>query len=388
MTAAIDAPLRVAMVIQSFAPVLGGAQRQVQALAPHLRATGADVTVITRRWERSAAIRERQPGLRLVRVPRSGPGPFGASAWFAGGSAAVTATRPDVIHAHDLLSPSMIALAAGAASRAPVVAKILSTGAGGDVDRLLTKPFGALRLRALVDRIAAFICLSEAVEDELLEYGAAPERLHRIPNGVDQERLRPVSSEERRAARQRLGLAVEEPLTVYCGRLHAVKRLDLLLEAFGTVPGRLVIAGDGPELPSIAAAAEHPSLRGRVTFMDTLPDPAPLYRAADVYASASLTEGMSNSVLEAMASGLAIAAAPASAMHELLRDGAGLVAESSSAPALAECLRRLVADPALRQAVGGVARRRVVARYSLDATARALMELYATVLEGRAATAP
>ena len=367
------------MVIQSFAPVLGGAQRQIQALAPLLAAHGAEVRVVTRRWEASSALRERQPGLRLWRVPGSGHHAVSALAWPVGAVAATVALRPDVIHAHDLLSPTSIALAAGRTIGAPVVVKVLSTGAGGDVDRLLAKPFGERRLHAVLREAAAFVCLTADVEGELLAHGVAPERLRRIPNGVDLARFRPATTDERAAERQRLGLPQDGPVTLYCGRFRDVKRLDVLLDAFARASGHLVLAGDGPEAPKLLAAGRTGPVQGRVSVLDTVADPAPLYRAADVYASASLTEGMSGSVLEAMASGLAVAASPASGMEELLGAGAGAVAADASAPALGRVLEDLTAAPTKRASAGERGRRRVQESYSLEATAGALSDLYATV---------
>jgi glycosyltransferase involved in cell wall biosynthesis len=371
--------LRVAKVIQSFPPVLGGAQRQAEALAPLLAARGADVTVITRRWTPDVAIRERRPGLRLVRVPGAGAGAAGSARWVAGAAGALLALRPDVIHAHDLLSPTTASLAAGRPLRAPVVVKVLSTGAGGDVDRLLSKPLGARRLAAAVRGVAAFVSLSADVDAELLEHGVPPERLHRIPNGVDLARFRPPAADERERERRRLGLPDAGPLTLYCGRLDPVKRLDVLLEAFAGVPGHLLIAGGGAEAERLRAAAAAPALRGRVTIIPAVDDPAPLYRAADVYASASQTEGMSNSLLEAMATGLAAAASPASGMGELLEGGAGAVAADASPAALRASLSRLADDEELRRALGARARQTVERRYSLAATADALSALYARV---------
>src|SRR5829696_4801306 len=132
------------MVIQSFLPVLGGAQRQVDLLAPLLQRRGIELTVITRR-PAGTARRERRPGLEVRRMPGPDRGAAGSIAYTAGGLMALARLRPDVVHVHDLLSPSTIALLGRPLLRAPVIAKVLSTGPGGDLDRLLTKPLGRTR---------------------------------------------------------------------------------------------------------------------------------------------------------------------------------------------------------------------------------------------------
>lgn len=368
--------MRVAMVMQSFAPVLGGAQRQVEQLGPLLERHGVEATVVTRRWTHSP-VRERRPGLRVVRVPASGDGAAGSLAYTGGGSAAVVAMRPDVVHAHDLLSPSTIALAANAALGVPVVAKILSTGPFGDVTRLLTKPFGRHRLRLIAERFAGFVCLSAEVERELREHGVPEERLLRIPNGVDTTRFRPALDGECRDLRASFGVPADEPLTVYCGRLRPPKRLDVLLEAFRSVPGHLLVVGEGSEEERLRELASTPGLAGRVTLHPKVDDPAPVYRAADVYASASHTEGMSGSILEAMATGLPVAAAPASGMAELVRDDTGVLADDPSSEALAVALNHLLEDRERRMRLGERARDTVASGYSLAATADLLAGLYA-----------
>jgi glycosyltransferase involved in cell wall biosynthesis len=290
---------------------------------------------------------------------------------------AASAMRPDVIHAHDLMSPTSIAVACSRGLGAPVVAKVLSTGVDGDIDRLLRKPLGRRRVDHVAEHVDAFVSLSGEVEAELRGYGVAAERVHDIPNGVDAGHFRPArDAGERAAVRRALGIPGDAVLTLYCGRLRDVKRLDVLVEAFRQLPGHLLMVGDGPEEHALRAMALAPELAGRVHLLDTVDEPAPYYRAADIYASASQTEGMSGSVLEAMATGLAIVASPASGMQELIGGGAGLIADDLSAEALARVLGDAVRDAELRARLGDAARRRAIERYSLEATADRLMALY------------
>jgi glycosyltransferase involved in cell wall biosynthesis len=113
-------------------------------------------------------------------------------------------------------------------------------------------------------------------------------------------------------------------------------------------------------------------------------DPASLYRAADVYVCASSTEGMSNSVLEAMASGLPVVAAAASGMAELVTPRTGVLVEDvGDGAALGEALAKIADDAELRQRLGAEARALVGESYSLESVAIALRSLYDEVLSGR-----
>lgn len=367
--------MRVVMLIQSYLPVLGGAQRQVERLGPLLGELGFEVVVVTRRPPGTAA-RERRPGLLVRRVPGPSAGPLGSLCYTLGGAAEIVRLRPDVVHVHDLLSPATAALLGTLVRPAPVIAKVLSTGPGGDVDRLLHKPAGRARMRLLARRFERFVALSPDVELELARHGVARERVRRIPNGVDTAVFRPALADERAALRAAVGVVDDQPLWLYCGRFAAVKQLDLLVEAMTRAPGRLLLVGEGEEEPRLRALAERRGLSGRVLIRPVVEDPAPLYRAADAYLSASTTEGMSGSVLEAMASGLPVVAAPASGMPELLGGGAGIVLPARDASHFAAALTTLARDSELAGSLGAAARERAGRDFSLRSTAEQLGALY------------
>lgn len=368
------------MVIQSFLPVLGGAQRQVAMLGPVLARRGIETTVVTRRPPGTPRS-EQLAGLEVRRMPGPDRGAIASIAYTGFGSLALARFRPDVIHVHDLLSPSTIALLSRPVTRAPIVAKVLSTGPGGDIDRLLTKPLGRRRLEAMARRFAAFVCLSPEVADELATHGVSRDLLHYVPNGVDTDHFRPPSAAERAGERAGVGIGEDRVVALYAGRFETVKRLDLLIAAAERVQElHLVLVGEGDEESRLRREIAERGLADRVTLLPRADDPAPLYRAADVYVSASSTEGMSNSVLEAMASGLPIVAAEASGMEELVVPNTGsLVPGPIDAEMLAAALTPIAANPQQRRRLGAGARARVEDRFSLEATAGKLCELYAEV---------
>lgn len=365
------------MVIQSFLPVLGGAQRQVDLLGPLLQRRGVELTVVTRHPPGTAR-RERRDGLSVQRMPGPDRGPIGSACYTAAGALALTRLRPDVVHVHDLLSPSTIALLSRPAVRAPVVAKVLSTGPGGDLDRLLTKPFGAARLRAMANSFSAFIYLSDEAAAELRSHGVGEKRLRRIPNGVDSNRFKPADDARRTAVRARLGFDAGGVLALYAGRFEPVKRLDLLIDAVARSPQvHLALVGEGSEEDRLRKTIAKHDLKDRVTLLPRTDDPAAFYQAADLYVSTSSTEGMSNSVLEAMASALPVVAVRASGMDELVSEASGrLVGDVGDPKEFSATMDALAADPALRRNLGSEARRTIEARYSLESVAMRLRDLY------------
>jgi glycosyltransferase involved in cell wall biosynthesis len=367
--------MRVAMVIQSYRPVLGGAERQLEQLAPGLTARGADVVVVTRR-RLGTARREVGPGGRVWRTPTPRGRRRAALGATVAGTAGVLAFRPDVVHVHDLLSPGLIGLAVSRATGVPVVAKPLSAGPVGDVARLLSKPLGAARLQAMGERFAAFVCVSAAIEQELAVHGVQSHRRVRIPNGVDTHRFRPAAPGEADTARARIGVPVGVPLLLNCGRLTHPKRLDVLVGALHGTAAHLLVVGEGPAAGSLQRAAAAAGVADRFHLLPAVDDPAPLYRAADLYVSASEQEGLSNAALEAMASGLPLVVAHAGGMSELVRGDAGQLVADRTADAFASAIERLLHDAGRCVAAGERARRRVLHDFSLTATVSLLWELY------------
>lgn len=362
------------MVIQAWAPVVGGAQRQLEQLLGPLRARGAEIVVVTRRPD-GPPVEDADP--HVVRVG-AGWETRGASARFvAGAGRATVALRPDVVHAHDLLSAAAAALPAARLARAPLVAKVASVGPGGDLDVLLRRRGGRPRWAALRHGVDAFACVAPEVVADLGAHGVPASRCAQIANGVDLARFAPAGDAERATARARLGLPADMPLVVSTGRLRDVKRLDVLADACARAGAHLLLVGEGPDAGALAR------LPG-VTVRPPAADVRPFLAAADVYGSASLTEGLSNAMLEAMACGVPVAAVPASGVASLLSGGGGVVAADPGADALADALRALLA-PGARDRAGRLARAHVSAHHDLEATADRLLALYERLAQAKRA---
>ncbi|HZU05831.1 MAG TPA: glycosyltransferase family 1 protein [Chloroflexota bacterium] len=194
--------------------------------------------------------------------------------------------------------------------------------------------------------------------------------------------LAPVTDAGRVAA-VRARYALEGPFLLYVGTLEPRKNLATLLRAFArlgpSTPARLVLAGPRGWLdePIIAAAAR---LGERVRLLGPVPaaDLATLYAAATAFVFPSLYEGFGLPPLEAMAAGTPVVAARASCLPEVLGEAALFVPPEDEA-ALAEALRAVLEDPALRADL----RRRGLARaaqFSWERTAAATLAVYREVL--------
>lgn len=377
--------MRVTMVIQSFAPIVGGAELQLERLLPYLAERGVDVTVLTRGHParpRSEAV----SGGRIHRSRLAGRSAAASAAFVAGSLARLVRRRGsvDVVHTHGALSEGTIALGATLAG-IPTVVMILRSGYWGDLERLLVKPLGARRLRALSRRVS-FIALSVESREELLAHGVPGERILEIPYGVDCGVYRPADAQERAALRSELRLPAG-PLAVYVGRLTHVKRVDTVVEAAARTDGlTLAVVGDGKERARLERLARERQVDERVRFVG-LSDRVPDYlRAADLFVLPSRAEGMSNALLEAMACGLACVATPVSGSTELLRDGRGVLVGEGDTEAWSEALRTLAADAGRRAALGGAAAAHVRDHLSIERQADRLVDAYRSLSSRRGST--
>ena len=226
-------------------------------------------------------------------------------------------------------------------------------------------------LRVLDAGTRRFVANSEAVRRVVMETEkVAPERIEVIPNAVDAIRFRPPREGEREATRVRLGLAPDVPVVGCVANLRPVKGHDTLLAAFAGVrahlpSARLVLVGEGVEEERLRAQAEELGISGAVSFLGRRRDVAELMRAFDVVALASRSEGFSNALLEAMASGVPCVATDVGGNRELLEDGAcGRLVPAGDAEALAAGLVEVAADRGVRERMGREARQRVTARFA------------------------
>ena len=222
---------------------------------------------------------------------------------------------------------------------------------------------------AACDRVIVF---GDSQRDVLVELGVPASGLRILPNGVDVDVYRPGPSDWK-------GRLEASLLFVYLGRVDSEKNVDVLLEAFldcdPPPDARLVVMGGGGERRRLQRRYRDP----RVVFTGHVADAATridLLRAADAFFLPSSVEGLSLSMLEAMACGTATVATDVGVDGDALR-GAGIVLEPRGLhEQLRLAMRQLIEMPWLAGALGEAARRRVVERYSLARNLDALVDVY------------
>jgi glycosyltransferase involved in cell wall biosynthesis len=204
-------------------------------------------------------------------------------------------------------------------------------------------------------------------------------KIRLIPNGIPLDRFAPGQDEGLRA---RLGIPADAIVAGAVGSLRAVKNFTRLLEACAAAPGaHLLIVGDGEERAALEARAARPDLAGRVHFAGYQADPAPWYRAMDLFALSSDSEQMPVCLLEAMASGLPVASTDVGDVRAMLPPEQAPFLFHLDPTALGHGIAALASDPGLRRRLGDLNRRRAEERFAFAGMCSAYRDVYASALQ-------
>ena len=381
--------MRIGLFTNNYLPFCGGVTISVETLRRGLEARGHEVWTVAPRFPGA-----RDAASRVIRVPSVPAATYPefplALPWSPRVGRRVRALDLDVFHAHH---PFLLGPAARRAARRlgrPLVftyhTRYEKYAHYVPLSRAVVERAAVALSARFARRADAVIAPSARVRDELLRHGVqAP--LAVIPTGVDLDRFRPG---DRRAARQALGLSLDEPLLLYVGRLDREKSVDRVLLAFDyvatTLPqARLVLVGQGKEAANLKTLAARLPCAARVTFLgarahDTL---AVCYQAADLFVFASETETQGLVLAEAAACGLAAVAVIAPGCDEVVSDGLTGVLAKGDPTALAEAAIGLLLDHERRAAMGAraraIAEREFDVRLQMDRT----LAVYAAALDAR-----
>lgn len=275
----------------------------------------------------------------------------------------------DLLDAHYFYPDGVAAVRLGAALGKPVVV----TARGSDVMWLPRHPRPRTQIRWAADRAVAVTTVSQALKTELAMLGVSAGKITVLRNGVDLQRFRPL---DRAAIRADMDLRGTVWLTV--GNLVELKGVHLAIAALAEVEAAtLLVVGTGRERGRLQQLADRLGVATRVRFAgavahDALPA---YYNAADVLLHPSSREGMPNVVLEALACGTPVVAAPFAGIDELISaPEAGEIAAERSTAAIAAAWRRLHGRLPERPAT-----RRFAERFGWEAVVAAQCDLYSRV---------
>jgi len=291
--------------------------------------------------------------------------------------------EPDIIHTRNWAAFDAV-LAACLSFRPALI--------HGEHGRDISDPDGSVYRRNLARRLFAiraqkYIAVSRNLYTWLKQTVGVPERkLALIPNGVDTERF---CKGEDPGLRAQLGIDRDEFVVGTVGRLDPIKNHAGLVNAVARLHStgrkvRLLMVGEGPNRVSIESALQAASLDPPPLLVGYRADVNRLYRVFDVFVLNSFAEGMSNTLLEAMSSGVPVVCAAVGGNVDLVADcQRGLLIEPGDDGALAEALARYMDAPVLRAVHSQRARQFIVDNHALDRMIDRYVNLYESVVQAR-----
>jgi len=282
---------------------------------------------------------------------------------------------PDIVHTHGYRSD----LIAGRAARSQGV-KTVSTVhgfTGGDWKNRLYERLQSRSFR----RFDAVVAVSRPLVARLAGHGVPRERIHLIPNGWGGS----APAFDRTEARRVLGIPPDEFVVGWVGRLSREKGADVLLDALPMISGSasLSILGEGRESDRLRTQAESLRISNRIRWHGTIPGANRLYRAFDVFALSSRTEGTPIALFEAMAAGVPIVATAVGGVPDVVGDQEARLVPAESPGELAQAIVGLRENPGRRKALTDAATARLADAYALPAWVARYAGLYGSLLVSR-----
>ncbi len=370
-------PLRVCLIIGQLG--LGGAEKQIVLLADGLKQRGVDVTVVVLGGEGPRAAALQAAGVPVVYLGLRWPGRWRALphilAVFGRLTSYLRRSRPDIVHAFLLLS---YVIGAPAARLAGVPVFLAGR-------RSLDHFKHWRRLMIVAERVATqmtdlLVANAHAVADYVLATERVPpDKLAVIYNGLPQSAF---------AASEPAMLDTGHPVVLCVANLRNCKGHAHLLHAVALLCWRglactLALAGEGPERPALDQLTKHLGIDVRMLGART--DIDRLMARADVVVLPSLTEGMSNAVMEGMAAGRPVVATAVGGTPELLADGRGILVAPGDPAALANAIEDVLYDRERAHRMSQAAQEWSREHLHTDTMVRRHLDLYGTLLGQRCA---
>ncbi len=379
---------------------MGGPTLHVSYLSAGLRERGYETILVAGtvgQGEQSMAYVADQQGVQVVTIPHLhrdiSPVRDLLATWRL--ARMMRVERPTILHTHTAKAGAVgraAALLAGR-SRPPI---IVHTFHGhvlrGYFGRFWTGFFR--QLEKLLARITdALVAVSPEVRDELVALGVAPESKFRVIRlGIELDTRVSSDRKARAETRRVMGIPDDRFVVGWIGRMTAVKRTDVVLNAFRAlrdegVDAVLCMVGDGPDRVAVEELAGELGIVRHCLFPGYQEEVGPFFAAFDVFVLPSGNEGTPVTAIEALASGCPVVATSVGGVPDVVDDGVdGFLVEPGTVDGLASRLGELARDTELRTRMGAAGRERMQTRYSVDRLIDDVDRLYRELLERKGIT--
>jgi glycosyltransferase involved in cell wall biosynthesis len=388
--------MRILFVAQTFAPVVGGAERYIAELSREMARKGAEVTVLApdfRHNEMGKGLpkEDERDGYRIIRANfrytwkrkllyHMSSLPFGRDL-----KRVMERTRPDIVH---FQYPCPFGTLYGQVRMAKALP--FCSSHGSEILFLQRDPIGRRLFKQVLENMEAVFTMSNECTDLIRKGTTSKANFKVFFSGTRPEYFRPLDG----------GAPEGPPVILSASRLARRKGIDIVIDAFDMISkghddAQLHIVGDGPErkgLEKKASKVRHPD---RIRFLGKVSDEALLreYQTCAVYVLASRTipneddiEGLGLTLLEAMACERPVIGSTAGGVPSAIREGPkgwGLLFKEGGAKDLAKKLEKVLSDRDAADAMGEWGRKAVETIYNWDVITDKMLEVYSTSLRRR-----
>jgi len=372
----------VCMIVAYFPPVVGGAEIQTFRLARALINKNVAPLVITRRLKGVKRF-EMMCGVPVHRLFTFGSGIFASLSFMLSSLSFLVKNRKKyhIIHAHLASSPAITATITGKVLRKKIIVKFGGAGKTGDLQVSHRTFSGRAKLKFLMKGADCFICPSAEVERELINYGFPKRKVVKVPNGVDTSHFHPVDEVQKEDLKRQFNLP-PLPIVVYSGRLESGKGLAELFKAWQFVArvgqgSFLLVLGDGSEKNNLINLAKELKITDSIRFTGHVDNVNEYLQISNGFVFPSNAEGLSNALLEAMATELPIVATRIGGTEEAIEDKKnGVLIEPGNVDELAKGITALLSQPELAHRLGEEARRTIEENYSIGIIGEKYLKVY------------
>lgn len=373
--------MKIALVSKLYPPPVGGIERHVQLLARTLRDVDAslEIEVIVGQELPREYRKEIENGIVIHRAATivsifSTPVTLGFSKL-------LKRTRADIYHFHFPYPWGELA-ALRARLEAPIIVTYHSDIVRQRIQFSFYRPF-LLKFLDQANRIIVWSTELAVSSPVLRRY---QDKLVVVPGGIDTRRFTPTEETRKKATLLRKSLAGDQPIILFVGRFVYYKGLEYLVQAMKHLPGVLLLVGNGPLEGQLKTLVSKLKLCDRVKFIGNVNDnELPIYyQASDVFVLPSIANSEAYGLvqLEAHASGIPVVstALPTGVTFVNQHGYTGLVVPPKDVAALAEALRCLLKNDALRMKLGRQAQQRAFEEFDIRVCAQAALQVYREVL--------
>lgn len=380
--------LSIYMIIQKYPPEIGGAEAQADRLSKALVSLGHNIRVLTIEWnKKELLINENRNGVSLLRVGGKIPKKL-KTAFFAIYILLDLINKRnsyDIVHIHLLSSHAISATLISAILNKPSVVKFGASGIYGDVGANKNNLWGNLKLLWVRYVSDAIIVLNQAMLDEIKNIKIPLSKIHLKHNGVDTSVFKPANSELKANLRIKYKLP-SGVLVVFTGFFKHQKGIDILLNAWKLFSiknnnANLIIIGTGPLEEDLKQLAHKNNIQETIIWMGQQNNIYEILQASDIFILPSRAEGISNSLLEAMACELPPIVTDIPGNNDVVvNHNIGCLTPQNNPQAMAIKIEELVLDEKKRIFIGKNARAHVEENYSIISVAKSYITLYNKII--------